>query len=774
MIGQTISHYKILEKLGEGGMGVVYKAHDSKLGRDVAIKFLPRTVAGNAVERERFTIEAKAAAALNHPNIATVYAIEEVDDETFIVMEYVEGYELKEKIAHGALPIDEARRIASQVAEGLQAAHRKGIVHRDIKSANIMLTNDGQVKIMDFGLAKIRGGAQVTKVGTTVGTAAYMSPEQARGDEVDHRTDIWSLGVVLYEMLTGRLPFASDYEQAVVYSILNETPERPDSVRAEVRPDYADVAMRALAKDPGERYPSAEEMASALRSVQERQTAGENGQRRKRSLFAVPRRTVIVALAVLALVTAALFLLTREDQAVRSVAVLPFENVGGDQTVEYLSDGITESLINSLSTINELKVMSRSAVFRHKGTGEDPTAVGKELGVDAVLYGRINQRENMLTVGTELIKVSDDTHLWGTQYNRSVADLLAIQEEITREIISRLKVRLGDRTATAVGTRNNEAYQLYLKGRYFWNKRTADDMNRSIGYFNQAVEVDPSYALAYAGLSDAYMLLGVYSDALPAEAFPKAKAAAGKALAINPNLAEVHATLGDINIHYGWDWDAAGKELRKAIELDSTYATAYHWYAEYLTTIGRHNEAIVFSKKAGALDPLSAIIGSFLGWNYYMARQYDAAIIEYRKAIVLDPDFVWAHMWLAECYFQKGMTDEMIQEAELARGMYPHQLILSRLAYFYASVGRTAEAAGILARLTTLSRERFVTAYCFALIHLGLGNRNEIIRWLERAFEERAPQLYRISVDPTWDPVRSEPRFAAVLQKMGLGGETDK
>ncbi|MCZ6820380.1 MAG: protein kinase [Calditrichaeota bacterium] len=439
MIGQTISHYRILEKLGEGGMGVVYKAQDSNLNRTVAIKFLPRQISASAQDRQRFSTEAKAAAALNHPNIATIHAIEEADDETFIVMEYVEGHELKEEIAQGSLPIEKAINIATQIAEGLHAAHKKGIVHRDIKSANIMLTETGQVKIMDFGLAKVRGGAQVTKVGTTVGTAAYMSPEQARGDELDHRTDIWSFGVVLYEMLAGRLPFRSDYEQAVIYSILNEDPEFPDEMPSNLR----QILQKALAKDLSERYQNVGEVLTDLKSNVEGPTAvatkpvAANG----RAPLQQKRVFLYGSIAILILVAALTYFLNR-SQPIDSIAVLPFVNSNDNPDIEYLSDGITETLIDKLSQLPQLKVMARSTVFRFKGKDMTPQQMGDQLNVRAVLTGGIVQRGNDLRLHAELVDVLDGSQIWGEQYNRTMDDIFTVQDAISEQISTSFRLIL--------------------------------------------------------------------------------------------------------------------------------------------------------------------------------------------------------------------------------------------------------------------------------------------------------------------------------------------
>jgi len=770
VIGQTLSHYRIIEELGRGGMGVVYKAEDIRLHRFVALKFLTGQITASEEDRLRFLTEARAAAALNHPNIAQVYTVEEAGDRTFIVMELVDGLELKKKISEGALPSEEVLRITRQISAGLQTAHDRGVVHRDIKSSNIMLTEAGQVKIMDFGLARVEGIAQVTKIGTTVGTAAYMSPEQARGDDVDHRTDIWSMGVVVYEMLAGRVPFRSDYEQAVIYSVLNEEPEDLNAIRPEIGKPVSDVMKKVLAKEPDSRYASAAAFQQALEHAVAGQDSADSAQsapkRHGKRKISWPLRVVpVVLLAVAA------FLFLRGHETFDSLAILPFENVGGDENTEYLSDGITESLISTLSGVHELRVMSRSSVFRFKSDLADPQGIGKRLGVSAVLSGRVQVREQDLTISAELIDVSDNSQLWGAQYTRPSTDILELQEEITQEISQGLRLRLGDQDAAKAayqGTRNTDAYGFYLKGRYFWNKRTEEGARRSIEYFNRAVETDPAYSRAYAGLADAYIILGGYNAVPPWDAFPAARSAAEKALAIDPGLAEAHASLGDIEIHYGWDWGKADSEFRLAIAHDPTYATAYQWYGEYLSAVGRHQEAIAMAKRGRELDPLSPIIGAYVGLTLHMARDLNPAKAEFERTIEMMPEFPWARAYYGLCLGQLGMKDEMVRELELARSLYGHPMILGYLGYAYGVAGKRAEAEEILSTLVRSAGERYISPYYIAVVQLGLGRREEALSWLERSEQDHSPTLFMIGVHPLWDPLRDEPRFKAVVEKVGL------
>ena len=681
MIGQTTSHYNILEKLGQGGMGVVYKAEDTKLLRAVAIKFLPHQIAAHQEERQRFKVEAQAAAALNHPNIATIYAIEEHEDELFIVMEYIEGKQLSHLIksppstgsgqaleggaasaAGGVLSLDDVLNYATQIAAGLQAAHEKGIVHRDIKSANIMVTDRGQVKIMDFGLAKIRGSAQLTKVGTTLGTAAYTSPEQARGENVDHRTDIWAFGVVLYEMLTGQLPFRGEYEQAVIYAILNEEPEYSEEIPANLQP----VLQKALAKDADERYQDMEQVLAELKSFDAGQASAASKPVRGGFQPAFKKKwgALIGGVAILALVAAFAFFLNR-SQSIDSIAVLPFHNANNDPDLEYLGDGLTETLINKLSQLPQLRVMARSTVFHYKGKNVTPRQAGKELGVKAVFSGEIVQRGEALRVYAELVDVSDGTQIWGRQYHRVLDNLFAVQDTISEQITSNLRLKLSGEQKNRLATRDTEnsgAYQLYLKGRYFWNKRSKEGMNKSISYFQQAIETDPGFALAYAGLADAYITLGDHNIVPSNQAYPKARAAAEQALKIDPQLSEAHTAVAYVKYIYDWQWAEAEKGFRKAIALNPRYPTAHQWYAEFLMFQGRFDEALAEIRLAKSLDPLSLIINTVESLVHYYARDYEQAIKLAQKVVEMDAGFVLAHAYLYLFYHQSKLYSEEVRE----------------------------------------------------------------------------------------------------------------
>ncbi len=788
MIGTTISHYKILEKLGEGGMGVVYKAQDTKLDRLVALKFLPPHLSASEQDKARFIQEAKAASAINHPNICTIYSIDEHEGQLFIAMEFVDGQTLRDKMHSAILPAvslaginsKSAIDIGIQIADGLAAAHEKGIVHRDIKPENIMVRKDGIAQIMDFGLAKLRGVSRLTKEGSTIGTAGYMSPEQVQGQDADHRSDIFSLGVLLYELFTGHLPFKGVHETALMYEIVNVDAPLMSSVKPEIDPGLDAIVLECLEKDLNERTQSAKQVSIDLKRLK-RDSGGKRSTRTSAHDINVPRPSTrrprlpksVFAITLLLITTSValyFYFSKNHGEAIESLAVLPFANTSGDPGMEYLSDGITETLINNLSRLPKLKVMSRSSVFRFKGT--DPQEAGQKLGVRAVLLGRVLQRGDNLQISTELIDVSDNAHLWGEQYNRKSTDILIVQDEIAREISDKLKLRLGDKDSERLAkraTENTEAYQLYLKGRYHWNKRSAEGLRRAIEYFQQAVDMDPNYAVAYSGLADSYSVLGVfeYSIIPPQDAFPKAKAAAQKAVEIDPNRAESYASLGLITICFGYDWPAAELNFKRALELNPSYATAHQWYAEYHMAFGRVDESIAEMKHALELDPLSLIITRDVGWMLYFARRYDEAVEYFKKALDMDPNFMRAHLILGQTYVLQNKIEQAIQEFEAVTRLSQGTLGTIMLGYCHARAGRIPEAKRILQSVLALSPTKYVPPVGIAFIYAALKENDRAFEWLDRAAEERAVGFLFIKVDPFFDSLRADPRFAQLLKKVG-------
>ncbi len=782
--GDTIAHYRIESRLGSGGMGVVYAAENLRLKNRVAVKLLPSHLVTDEEAKHRFIQEAQAASALNHPNVCTVFDIDEsADGQLFMAMALYEGASLKEMLSVGPLEIGKAVDLARQVADGLSAAHEAGIVHRDIKPDNIFVTNRGRAVILDFGVAKLSGGSSITRTGSTVGTIAHMAPEQVQGEEVDQRADIFALGTVLYQMLVGKRPFDGAHEAAVIYEILNVQPSLPSTMADAIDANLDQVVMRCLEKDRAKRYSSASDLVGDLdrvlrgdsvdgaeRDVADRRRTGGAAEPSKAK---TRLRTVLIAVASILVIGTILFTRTsgdRREAQIESLAVLPFENAGGDEEMEYLSDGISESLISALSQLPELRVMSRNAVYRFKGDGRDPQAIAADLGVQAIIMGRVVPLGDNLTVSAELIDGRDNTQIWGGQLSRATTDLLSLQRDFTRQVAGELRDQLGEvgGGTNQRSTDNSRAYQLYLKGRYFWNQRTVDDLKKAITFFNEAVSADPGYALAHAGLADAHMILGVYHDVPPLQAYPRAKAAAERALEIDPTMAEAHATLGDLSIHFDWDWDAARYHLERAIDLEPGYATAHHWYGEYLTVMGRNDDGLASSIRARELDPLSPIISTFVGWHVYQSRDFEGAIERFREALEIDPEFAWAHYYIGMAHLQVGQTDAAVQSLEKARTLYPQQLIVATLAFAYAQVGRVEDAGNILVDLEAREEQSYVTPYVYAVIAIGLGETDYALDLLERAYDERSGWLYLLKIEPLWDPLRGNERFDLLLEKMDL------
>ncbi|MGB6032588.1 MAG: protein kinase, partial [Bacteroidota bacterium] len=653
MIGQTISRYKILEKLGEGGMGVVYKAEDTRLHRPVALKFLPSSTRITSEDKERFVHEAEAAASLDHANICTIYEIDEVDGNLFIAMAYLEGQELQELLASGPMDLPQAIDLATQIAEGLNAAHKRGIVHRDIKNSNVLVTPEGQAKIMDFGLAKKSGRKQLTTTGSTLGTVPYMSPEQARGEDVDHRTDIWSFGILLYEMLAGRLPFRSDYNEALVYSILNENPPPLDSLRDDIPTDLAVVIERCLEKDREARYESVAELLADLRQVGGGSGTGQGVSRQPALRNRYLRWSLIGTAA--AVIAVALFLIfplgDSQSAEIDSIAVLPFENLTGDPEQEYFVDGMTDALISDLAKIGALRVISRTSVMQYKHAAKSLPEIASELNVAAVIEGTVMRSEERVRITAQLIDARADRHLWSGKYERDLKDILQLQSEVTRAIAGEIKLTLSPREEQRLASApsvNRKAYELYLKGKYHWNKRTEEALKKAIEYYRQSIEEDPAYAWGYAGLAECYTVLSFYSRVPPKESFPRAQAAAARAIAMDSTVADAYAALGDALLHYDRDWEGANRAFHRALELKPGHATARTWFAEYLIAMGRHEDAIAEVNRARELDPLSLIINSSVGWNLYNAGRYDEALTALQKTLDLDPDFPNAHFVLGQ------------------------------------------------------------------------------------------------------------------------------
>ncbi len=824
-----VGQYKIEKLLGAGGMGEVYLSTD-KMGRRVALKLLASHLDSDRQQVARFLQEARTVLALNHPNIVTIYDIGETGGSYYIASELIEGENLRRRFETDKLELNTVLEILIQVATALSAAHEKGIVHRDIKPENVMIRSDGYVKVLDFGIAKLTqdfvgfAGTDMptmhkvdTAEGIVIGTATYMSPEQARGLNVDARTDIWSVGVMLYEMLAGQMPFAGGTKAEVVACILDREPAPLARYVTEPPAELQRIVTKALMKKREERYQTIKDMLLDLRALKQElefaaklersapphadaaaYSTGEAAAKRRTAPKSVSasglpslssaeyivsgikehKRAFAIAASVLLLAIIGIsywyFSHLSSLAPIESIAVLPFQNRSTEADTDYLSDGLAESLIYRLSQLPNLKVSPTSSVFRYKGKEIDPVKVGRELGVNAVLSGRMVQRGDNLTISAELVDVRYNKLLWGEQYERKMSELLATQREIAREIVEKLKLKVsGEEKGLAKHyTESNEAYQLYLKGRFYWNKRSEEGMHKSIEYFQQAIDRDPDFALAYSGLADSYDLLGIPEaggGVPPSEVLPKAKAAALKALEIDETLSEPHVSLAHVKFFYDRDSAGAEREYKRAIELNPNYAMAHHWYAIYLSVVGRQREALAEIRRAQDLDPLSLPINIWLGRILSLVGQSDQAVEQLRKTVEMDPNFVLAHYRLGVLYEEKGMYEEAISEfKQVLKLSGGKPLGVAALARAYALAGKREEAQKNLDELLQMSMQRYVSPTSIALIYIAFGDKDKAFAWLDEADKAHDPNVVRIREDPRFESLRSDPRFNDLVRRIGI------
>jgi serine/threonine protein kinase/Flp pilus assembly protein TadD len=783
MVGQLLAHYTIREKIGAGGMGVVYRAHDEQLGRDVAIKVLPSEVLADDAARKRFRKEALALAKLNHPNIETVHEFGSDEGLDFLVTEYVPGVTLDAKLAAGTLSERQVLSLGIQLAEGLEAAHEEGVVHRDLKPANLRVRPDGRLKILDFGLATLLPHGEAPEETVSVGdrnlgagTLPYMAPEQLRGETIESRADIWAAGVVLYEMATGRRPFDKELSTALTAEIINEPPPPPARFRPGLPRRLEDAILKCLEKDPDNRYQSAKELAVDLRRLATPSLVATEPRQARRH----PWLSSVIATLALLSIFAVLFILNvgglRErlvrpasappanivsSSPVRSLAVLPLENLSSNSE-DYFADGMTDELITDLAQISALRVISRTSVMPYKGARKPLPQIARELNVDAVVEGTVLRSGKQVRITAQLIQAPADKHLWAQSYEGDVRDTLALQKKVARAIAEQIRIKLTPQEEAAlqnVKAVNPEAYENYLKGRYFWNKRTADSVKKAIYYFNQAIESDPNYSLPYAGLADIYQM---------SDHSQLAREEVQKALDLDDQSAEAHNSLARLLYLFNRDWDGAEREFRRALELDHNYAPAHHWYSMYLALEGRKEQALAEAEKAYELDPLSPVVGANLARILREAGQNDKAIEQAKKTLDLEPDSAVTHAVLGIAYQDKGMYAEAITEFKRALQLGgPPGEMRGLLGYAYAASGNRTDAERIIAELKALWPGDTHAALDLAVVFSGLGDKENTLYWLEKAQKMHVSDLIGIGQDSHFVEVRRDRRFQALVQRVG-------
>jgi serine/threonine protein kinase/tetratricopeptide (TPR) repeat protein len=793
VIGQTLSHYKILSEISRGGMGIVYRALDMKLEREVALKVLPPELVADSERKRRFVQEAKAAAKLDHPHIGMVFEIDEVDGFSFIAMELIRGEQLRDTIAKGTIPLRRALEIATDIAEGLAKAHDEGIVHRDLKPANIMVADDGHTKIIDFGLAKLveplaGEGSDIetltrgeTDAGKIMGTVSYMSPEQIRGQKIDHRSDVFSFGSTLCEILTQKAAFQGSTGADIIGAILRDPAPilLSGEIKApkEITTDLQRILDKCLAKEPESRYQSVHELREDLDQVSA--LAPSIAQKRERP---TPRWRLWIMAAVSAAVAVAFaldigglvgrFVGRPSKPQISSIAVLPLENLSGDPEQEYFADGMTEALIMDLAQVKSLKTISRTSVMQYKHIRKPLREIAQELGVDAVVEGSILRSGNRIRVTAQLIDAETDENLWAKGYEREMKDILSLQREVARSIVEEIRIELTpqeERRLSDVEKVSPAAYDAYLNGRFHWNRRSEEGSRKAIEYFETAIKTEPTYARAYAGLADAYNVLGWYQLLPSKAAFPEATRFAQRALGLDERLGEAYISLGYSLFLHDWQWTKADESFRRGVELSPNYATGHHWYSFFLAAMGRTSESLERERRALQLDPLSLIINRGMGHRLYYARMYDAAIEAELKALEMSPSFVPALITLGHAYLQKGLLDEALSAFSKASSLSEGSgFDAPAVGYAYAVAGRRDQALEILDEYRRREADSYVSPYNIAAIYLGLNEQDKALEYLEKAFTERVCGLAFINVEPLWDPLRSHPRFKDILRRMNF------
>jgi serine/threonine-protein kinase len=787
LANQNFGQYKILSRIGAGGMGEVYLAQDTRLGRKVALKLLPDLYANDAERLSRFKREARAASSLSHPNVATIYEIGETNESSYIAMEYVEGETLAATI--NGQPLDSAviLDIAAQIVDALDEAHQKGIIHRDIKSANIMLTTRGQVKVLDFGLAKInaaestdatsQGLTAATEPGMVIGTVQYMSPEQALGRDVDPRSDIFSLGVVMYEMATGRLPFVGATAVETIEQIRHSQPPAIARLNYEIHPELERIIRKCLEKDRERRYQSAKDLLIDLKNLKRdsdaTKAAMEQGRRTFRKRF---RRVALIALILIAILGAGIYVWnarqTSQPDAIKSIAVLPFKPLVAEQRDEILEVGMADTLITKLSSLKQLVVRPLTSVRKYTDPQQDALAAGRELQVETILDGSLQRVGDQLRVTVRLLNVKEGGVLWADTFDATEmsSDLFAVQDSISARLAYALSLKLsseGERQLAKRYTANPEAYQLYAQGRACWS--TFHRAKDSLKFFHAALEKDPSYALAYAGLANAYTIMGVYGPLTPQEAYPQAREAALKALRLDDNLAAAHVSLGAVKILDDWDWPGAGRELQRAIELEPNNVDAHNLYSYYLQAIGRADAAIEAMRRAHEIDPVWHIPAGDLAYSFIFARRYDEAIQFAQEYLKLNPEYSYMVNVLGRAYELKGMMEQAIATFQQSLALRPNSRYAQySLGCIYAKLGRKREAFAIIQELQNDHSQWIDKPVYVAAIYAALDDKDQAFVWLEKAFQEHYPRMFSLRLDPSFDSLRSDERFKAFLRRVNL------